>query len=202
MQYKVLENACIHVKAFDTLASDHNFWHTTTQQKNVNCKYTAAVYTNLGLTTDKHEFYSFQKSLVSNPLIDDAETFKKFGYHACDKQPNSKVKVIAKCEFCLHDFETTLAVINNGKNGVCCKQCDAIASSYSRFKCTGDKHEFYLDKTKRVDPSCIDVQKTIDKFGYDPITLVNNSHNKIVAVCKYCGVNLDVNMSKYTRREG
>ena len=32
-----LQNAGVHVKAWDTLASDRNLWHSITQQKNVHC---------------------------------------------------------------------------------------------------------------------------------------------------------------------
>ena len=32
-----LKNAGIHIKDWDTLASDSNLWHAITQQKNVHC---------------------------------------------------------------------------------------------------------------------------------------------------------------------
>lgn len=107
--------------------------------------------------------------------------------------------ITIKCDFCLNDFQTKFV----GKhNFICCKKCDAIASVYARFKSTEDKHEFYLKRRPVLILDCLDIDATIQKFGYDPKDLSSHSNKKIVAKCKYCDIRVEINMHKYTIREG
>jgi hypothetical protein len=79
----------------------------------IDCKHLAATYTKLNLISNKHEFWLNQKLMVSSLFINNKQTFEQFGYHTYDLGSKSKKRVIAKCEFCLNDFESSFGVINN-----------------------------------------------------------------------------------------
>jgi hypothetical protein len=97
--------------------------------------------------------------------VDDPKTIAKFGYSVHTLKPGSKKLVVAKCEFCELDFETRLFLINKHQS-VACKRCDAIAAAYVRTKSSLNEHEYYLKCRPKLDFSKIDINATIQKYGY------------------------------------
>lgn len=162
----------------------------------VKCRSLAAAYSIGNFSCDRHEFYKSRRPSLTN--VDVQSTINKFGYDPSSVAPGSKKLVVAKCEFCLNSYETK---INNLKNSVlnACKKCDSIASSYSRTKQDGPKHDYYLARSK-VDLSKIDAELTVITFGYDPSSLNIFSTKKVVAICNYCDSRIHIAISKYTSR--
>jgi hypothetical protein len=167
-----------------------------------NCRSLAAGYTQTRLTTNKHEYYLKKRPAINTDIVDIEATISKYKYSPLELGAGSKKYVVAKCEFCLNKFETMLNVINNRSNFVACKKCDAVASVYSRFKSTEDKHQFYLQRRPALDFKNIDIEATRNKFGYSPEDLSIYSSKKIIAKCGYCFVHLEIPMSKFSVRKG
>jgi hypothetical protein len=142
------------------------------------CRSISASYTMSGASMDRHEYYLSKKP-------------------GC----RSKRSITSTCDFCLSSFTTTFNVLNN-KPGMACKKCDAIAAAYSRFKSCEDKHKFYLSRRPSLPLECLDINETVSKFGYSPLNLSSYSVKKIVVMCKYCNIKLNIPMSKFTQRKG
>jgi hypothetical protein len=168
----------------------------------IKCRSLASAYSQTNSSKNKHEFYLERRKNINKNLFNIEATIEKFGYSPLDLVNGSKKRIIAKCEFCLLDFETQFDVINNESNLIACKKCDAIASSYSRSKSIENKHEFYLSKRPKLNIDCLDIEATIEKFNYSPLDLSTYSAKIIVAKCAYCSKKLEIRMSKYSLREG
>lgn len=166
------------------------------------CRTISMAYSASKSIEDKHQFYLSKCTEIREDVINDDATKQKFGYSVYDIGKKSKRKIVAICEFCLENFDTTPAVINNGSGVVACKKCDAIAASYSRFKSTANKHEFWKSKRLVFDFKDIDIDGTIKKFGYSPRDISTFSTKKVIAICAYCSDSVVIGMSKYAKKSG
>jgi|WetSurMetagenome_2_1015567.scaffolds.fasta_scaffold24953_2 hypothetical protein len=166
------------------------------------CRSISASYTHSNSTEDKHEYYLNRRITIHDGIINEEETVRKFGYKSSDLGSGSKRKVVANCEFCLQNFESSLVVLLNKSDSIACKNCDAIASVYSRFKSSDNKHDFYLARRQKLSQECLDIEATKHKFGYDPNDLNQYSAKKIVAICKHCNTRLYIPIRKYSHRKG
>lgn len=163
------------------------------------CKSVSAAYTSKHTTESKHDFWLARRAKQLPHCVNEAATREKFGYDANSIGTGSKRKVVATCEFCLNEFITSLCLLTKASSNHACKQCDAIASHYSK-RGTGDKHQFW-ETVRSTNTSAMDVEGTIAEFGHDPLTVSTYSTKKIVAICSYCGSKVRISMSKYSQRQ-
>jgi len=147
--------------------------------------------------TDKVKYENIDVHKIRG--INHLETKNKFGYSPIEIPNKSKKKIIAKCDFCTNDFETTLPVLSKHEYNAC-KQCDAIASVYSRLNSSEDKHEFYLKRRPEINLSKININLTMEKFNYHPKDVSQYSNKKIIAKCDYCQCDIEMVMSKFTSK--
>lgn len=84
--------------------------------------------------------------------------------------PLKKINKI--CEFCLNEY-LSIARTNS------CKSCLGVLSQYSRIDANVSKREFYLLKRPKIDFSFVNIEKTKQKFGYDPKNLNPQSGKQI-----------------------
>ncbi|HES59908.1 MAG TPA: hypothetical protein ENO18_05695, partial [Caldithrix sp.] len=117
--------------------------------------------------------------------INEIATKLEFGYEINQIGPKSEKKVIAKCDFCLRQYETSLQTLKR-KSIACCKSCSAIAASFSRELTLINPHQYWQSKQLNVDFSRIDIQRTIQELQYDPRLVSPRCERKIYAYCVIC----------------
>lgn len=155
---------------------------------------------------DEHEFYL---DVMSHPIgnINIAETMKAFGYDPLQFNPFSSRKIIANCSFCLKRYETSLNTLNKSKY-ITCRKCTGISSQYALTHSELTPSQFFVFlKSKHHEMvtglvNYIDVDMTIEKFGYDPLTLSPNSSKRVVSKCQYCNDEITPSMASLVKRNG
>ncbi len=146
------------------------------------------------------EFF-LNETLPCPPGVDKGATLREFGYSPCGLGPASKKKVVAVCEFCGSRYSTTRVCV--GRHGpVACKRCDAVASAYSRAGGVGDKRKFFLARSTIPSAEKIDAVETERSYGHSIGSSAAYSTRMVVSKCDYCGVRVDLSLSKYTGRKG
>jgi very-short-patch-repair endonuclease len=129
------------------------------------------------------------------------ETISKFGYQPEFLAPSSKKRVVAVCDFCKNNFETSRSCVGK-KGSTACKRCDAIAAAYSRLRDSGNKHEFYIKRSIIPYSEKIDLLETKKLYGYSISTLSPFSEKKIVTKCDYCNKRIDIPIRKFSTKNG
>ena len=117
--------------------------------------------------------------------IDQEYTYTNYGYQLVDLSPKSHKPIIAICEFCNNRFETTLKKLNHATH-INCITCRWIATSYTNQQLSLDKHEYWIKSTNRSNLCQIDLQSTIDQFGYTNLDINKKINQKIIAICEFC----------------
>jgi very-short-patch-repair endonuclease len=134
-------------------------------------------------------------------FINEQETLKQFGYTSNDIGPKSEKSVIAVCDFCNNNYRTSLQSVKRNTKVTACKSCSSIASTYCRTNSIQNKYEFYRSMRPEIDFSRIDINKTIEQFGYDPRNLSPMSENKIVTKCYYCNEQISNRFCYFTKQK-
>jgi hypothetical protein len=128
-------------------------------------------------------------------MIDNEATFEKFGYYANDLPKNSSRKIIAICDDCGKVREVKFSYYY-----ILCIPCKYQQKNIliknkinikSRFKSKlksklNLKPKFIKEEDRFIPNTQIDRILTIEKFGYDPLTLKGNLNKNICLVCKNC----------------
>lgn len=94
------------------------------------------------------------------------------------------------CKFCL----------KTPTHSFVCKNCKSLAVHYGPEKFKISEHEYFLGKRPQVDIKFIDIDKTIEKYGYSPHDILPFSTKFIVARCRFCLNSYDVMISTVARR--
>lgn len=130
-------------------------------------------------------------------------TKEKFGYSVYDIGPKSEKPIMAVCDFCLSDYETLLCNLFRDKSldFVSCKPCSAVHSTYirSNFSKLMAPYEFWKLKRPEVDYSKVDIEKTIEKYGYDPRSLGTYSEKKIFVKCFACDFIVETTKDRHVK---
>jgi hypothetical protein len=144
-------------------------------------------------------FLSYPKK--GHASVNEEETLRRFGYTSSQLGPKSQKPIVCKCDFCNNGYVTNLQSIKRGKRFTTCKSCLSISVEYSRVKSLQDKHEFYHSKRPVVDFSMVDIDLTLEKFGYDPRLVSPFSERKLVAKCCYCSTLTDTRFEYLTKQK-
>lgn len=119
-------------------------------------------------------------------MIDEEATFERFGYYSTDltqKSTKQIVKVCANCGEC--------KVVEKGAYRDLCNSCA------NKQKQQLPKPKFVSEKNRFIPNTGIDRVLTIERFGYDPIDLKENSGRKIIAICQDCGKIREIKFCQY-----
>lgn len=188
------------LKIFESKLRSFNRLETKSKhQACTDCRSISASYTHHQSNVDPHQYF-LSKRAPLHKNVNVLRTLEVFGYDVNAVASGSSRKIICHCEFCLNEYETLLSIIYS-KSLISCKKCDAVAASYSRVGNDEDKHQFFLKRRPDLTYANIDIDATIQKYGYGPKDISQHSHKRIIALCKYCRIPLDIPMSKYTFRK-
>lgn len=110
-------------------------------------------------------------------MIDEDRTMQLFGYTSNELSPKSSRTIVVVCEEC-GKYRTTT---KNGYRDLCNSCAHNTRNTLSIVK-------FVHEDDRFIDGTGIDRIKTIRKFGYDPIQLLPQSNQPMIAKCMGCGV--------------
>lgn len=143
------------------------------------CARISGKYFSAGLKVDRHEYWKRCRPAVDLSLIDVKASMKRFGHASLD--PSSKVnkRIVAKCEFCLRQFETTLASIHKNQRHICCKECGSVAVKFGMKSLMSDKHAFYVCERENR-------EKRLSSVGLSGIAFGPGSETRLRMTCDFC----------------
>lgn len=142
------------------------------------CYRIASDYFKKGIIIDKHEFWLKSRSVLNPNWINFEETQKKFKHKHFDINKKVNKKVIAKCEFCFQNFETTLISLHADTRQICCFKCSYIAAKFNKQCEVINKHEFF---------EFIQKQKNLKLAKFPNLSkFYPNSDKKIELKCDFC----------------
>ena len=125
-------------------------------------------------------------------MIDEEETFERFGYTSDELKPKSMRKIIAVCDGC-----GKIRVLNKQAYKKLCASCAQTGLKKTRLPKPAP--EFLPEPERFIENTFIDRIRTIEEFGYDPLELSERSSKSVATMCKECGKYRVV--SKRTYRE-
>lgn len=145
-----------------------------------------------------HEYFSNYESEMGSkdfPHILWSKTQEKYGYGIDDMNPRSEKRIIATCEFCNNEYETCLATLNRTGRPSACKSCSSLKSQIKQ----GETPKDVLARLRTpVNEVQLNIQKTIQQFGYDPRTIPSKSERKIIINCYVCNSEYETWMVNYS----
>lgn len=108
----------------------------------------------------------------------------------------------ATCDFCLKSFAKRIKYINFKTGSVTCQDCSSLSSGYRRVSRTITEREYYLEMRPVLDSSVLNVQMTLDEFGYDPTLPFDRVYGtKLVVKCCFCGGPVRTNYSYFVKKK-
>jgi hypothetical protein len=113
--------------------------------KYVNCIHCIGVrasYIKIQSSMDRHIFWQQYQPTIDISRIDIEESKRRFGYRDINVHAKVNKRVVAKCEFCEQQYETTLISLHKTQKYTCCFKCSAIAAQYTRHNAGLSKSEF------------------------------------------------------------
>ena len=132
--------------------------------------------------TNKHEYFTKSHLSVRQLFLN------KFGVLF---GPGSDERVKMTCEFCLNEFDKPIKYIDYKHETIACHNCSSVAACFNQQKLIINKRDYFLSMIPPpLNETLVNVQKTIEKFGYNPTNFRVGNSKRVVCACCYCGVDI------------
>lgn len=148
------------------------------------CNGVSSAYNKIGGGISRSNFYKAYST-----------SLQKFSAEICLDNPRF---VLVPCDYCLIKYKARKDSIFNRKMESCL-QCHYYDIKYKNSDKSVSKHQFYLN-VRSVFESKIQIDKTKEIYGYDPLRISIQSKNKVISTCEFCAVDVHISISAIEAR--